>query len=252
MMMLGKKPPKIDPRTFKLAHLLPSVLPTAPSAIGWYNRSWSLPMLLNDGLGDCVPAASLHKIQQWTSYASGQQFTPSNAMALQLYEAVGGYVPTDPTNPQTNATDNGCVMLDMLNYMRQTGIAGHKILGFATLNLLDHVQVMQSLLLFGNVDIGIALPISAQGQKTWDVPPGGAVGNGAPGSWGGHDVPIVSAGPVGLKVISWGDIYSMTWAAYDAYVEEAYATFSQDWMESNNASPNRYVRSALDAALAAL
>ncbi|HYB25349.1 MAG TPA: hypothetical protein VEF89_01915 [Solirubrobacteraceae bacterium] len=37
--------------------------------------------------------------------------------------------------------------------------------------------------------IGIALPVTAQGQTEWTVVGDGKTGNSAPGSWGGHGIP---------------------------------------------------------------
>jgi hypothetical protein len=80
-----------------------------------------------------------------------------------------------------------------------------------------------------NCYIGLALPISAQNQDVWAVPPGGSAGEGSPGSWGGHAVPIVAYDSRGLTVITWGATKRMTWQFLDTYCDEAYALLSQDW-----------------------
>ncbi len=243
-MKLGKLPPRIDPRTFRLEKYLRKTLPPPPSAIGWYDRSWKWDMLLNDSLGCCVPTAMAHMIQQWTAYTRNP-VVPTDAEVLKAYQDIGGYVPGDPS------TDNGCVMLDALNYWRKTGFDGHKILGYAALNLRDHVQVMQAIWLFGNVFTGVALPVSAQGQTSWRVPVGGAVGAGLPGSWGGHCIPQLSAGSKAKKLSTWAQVYDMDWAFDDLYVDEGYAVFAPEWVQSSMAV-NHVDMQALYADLAAL
>ncbi len=118
----------------------------------------------------------------------------------------------------------------MLNYWRQKGIAGHKILGFAALDPRHVEQIKQSVYLFGGTYIGVQLPLSAQDQDTWDVPPSGPIGNGEPGSWGGHAVCVVAYNAKGLWVVTWGKLLFMTWAFWQTYCDEAYAVFSTDML----------------------
>ena len=159
------------------------------------------------------------------------------------YSAITGYNPADPS------TDQGAVELDVLNYWRQNGIAGHKILGYAKLDPgnVDHVR--QSVYLFEGTYIGVQLPISAQGQATWDVPAGGLTGDGEPGSWGGHAVPVIGYDADGLWVVTWGKLLKMTWAFWRAYTDEAYACFSIDMLEAGK-SPAGFDLPALQTFLA--
>ena len=85
--------------------------------------------------------------------------------------------------------------------------------------------------IFGNCYVGLMMPLSAQTQSIWSVPPGGPVGHGAPGSWGGHAVPVVAYDPEGLTVVTWGALKRMTWGFWAAYCDEAYAILSPDYLE---------------------
>ena len=104
-----------------------TALPAIPSAINWYSTpevqapSFSWGMLLNDRMGCCAIAGPAHIEMLWRDN-TGSPFTPEENCVLAGYEAVGGYNPADP-----EATDNGCAMLNVMNYWRNTGICGHKI-----------------------------------------------------------------------------------------------------------------------------
>jgi hypothetical protein len=109
------------------------------------------------------------------------------------------------------------------------------------------------------------LPISAQnpitgvnGNPVWNLYQGGSTqGDGQPYSWGGHCVPIVGYGfdqdnNTGSEVVSWGQIFDMTWGFFSVYCDEAYAIITQDWIEANGQSPSGFDIAALQADLAAL
>lgn len=244
---LGKAPARHDPRTLQLAKYIPAKAIAAPPVKDdWSKKVKNWPMMGNDTLGDCTCACAGHMIEQWTTYA-GTQMVPKDADILKAYEAVGGYVPGDPS------TDRGAVILDVLNYWRATGVAGHKILAFASLEPHNHDEVKDAIALFGNCYIGVQLPISAQNQTVWAVPPGGPTGQGAPGSWGGHAIPIVEYDTRGVTVITWGATKRATWGFLDAYCDEAYAVLSQDWINKvSNLAPDNFDLAQLQADLNAI
>src|ERR1700683_1722620 len=86
--------------------------------------------------------------------------------------------------------------------------------------------------------IGLALPLSAQSQDVWSIPPGGAAGLGAPGSWGGHAVPVVGYDERGLVCVTWGQLKRMTYQFWSAYCDEAYTLLSKDFVEEKGATPD--------------
>src|SRR5579872_7260407 len=253
-MKLGKAPARIDKRTLKLKKYIKAVSPP-PTQAGYITEVASWPMMLNDSLGDCTCACAGHQIEQWTTYA-GKPYTPSDQDILTAYEAVGQYVPGDPT------TDNGAVVLDVLNYWRQTGIGGHKIIAYASVDLNNLDEVKQTVALFGSCYIGVGLPLTAQnpvqgvnGNPCWSTPAGGPVGDGAPWSWGAHAIPIVgygvdNKGNAGTELITWGSIYDMTWGFLRLYCDEAYAILTQDWIEADGKSPSGFDLAQLQADLA--
>ena len=141
-----------------------SALPPAPRSVDWTAEIPSWPMFSNDTLGDCTAAAAAHMIQCWTANA-GDAFTPTNAQVIAAYSATGHYVPGNP------ATDRGAVELDVLSVWRQQGIAGHKIDAYVAFSPRNFEHTRQAINIFGGIYIGLALPLSAQNQNVWDVPP---------------------------------------------------------------------------------
>ena len=248
-MKLGRRPRRPGTRVPRLDGLaMPTRLP--PPHQDWYSRVQGWPMMLNDRIGDCTCAAVGHAIQQWSTYAS----TPvvmTDQQVQALYEAVGGYIPGKP------ATDAGAVEFDVLARWTRPGLdLGRPVPdlldGFAEVPPADHAQVRQAIAWFANLYIGLALPVSAQRQGVWDVPRGGARGQGAPGSWGGHAVLVVGYDPQGLVCVTWGALKRMTWAFWDAYVEEAYALLSRDFVTAAGTAPDGLSWAQLQADMAAL
>ena len=244
-MKLGKMAARHDKRTLQLAAYLKTNLPKPPATKTWSSKVSHWPMYGNDTLGDCTCAAAGHQIQAWTADAQKKEVDVSDAAVLTMYEAVSGYRPGHPD------TDNGAVELDVLKYWRKTGIGGHRIGAFMAVSPQSTMLVKDGVYLFGSIYTGIELPITAQRQKVWDVPPGGAVGNGYPGSWGGHAVPVLDYGMRGLTCVTWGALQQMTWAFVQTYMSEAYAILSQDFLNAGKA-PNGFDLAQLQADLSAL
>ena len=241
---LGKKPAKFDVRTLQISKYMVK-MPHVPINFNWFDKVPSWPMYGNDTLGDCVEAAMGHSLEQWTIYANPPGFVPSEPDVIRAYSDISGYVPNDPT------TDNGTVLLDALNYWRKTGIAGgHKIAGFVAINPRHVLELESAVWLFGNVIIGLQMPLSAQGQNSWVIAPEGLTGPRRPGSWGGHCVPVVGLQPNGTTVVTWGQTLEMSKPFFAEYSDEAYAVLSTDWLETTSqVSPENFNLAQLKADL---
>jgi hypothetical protein len=243
---LGKAPARLDARTFRLSSFLKPITP--PPAKDWAAAVTDWGMMMNDVLGICVGAGAGHTVQQWTKYAGVEHVVPDSKI-LQTYEKVGGYVPGDPS------TDNGMDMLSYLNFWRQHGLGEHRkhrIQAFVTVNPANLQEMRTAIYLFGNVYLGVQLPLTAQGADSWQVPPGGLQGDGAPGSWGGHCVPVMAYDPTSYTVITWGQPMMATAAFVADYADEAYALLSPDWLSGAGLAPSGFDLAALEAALAKL
>jgi hypothetical protein len=243
---LGRKAPRRDSRTLQLANYVDhGVLPHVPPQFDWSRAVTKWPVMLNDRLGCCTCAAVGHTVQCWTANAGQEVVLPDDEI-LKLYEAVSGY------DPATGANDDGAVELDVLNRWRQTGVAGHQIAAYVALEPGNHDHMRIATFLFGAVYTGIALPETIQGQSVWAVPPEGPNGAGAPGSLGGHAVPVVGYDANGYTCITWGYEQRLTYGFADMYMEESYALISSDWVSGSRRAPSGFDLVALQDDLAAL
>jgi hypothetical protein len=222
---LGKQTAHHDQRVPMLSKYTAS-LPPPPAATSYDSKITHLGMMLNNKLGDCTCAAVGHCIQQWTAEAQKKQVIIPDPEIEKLYEIVGHY---DPNNPKS---DRGAVEINVLNHWLANPFEGNKLSAFCALEPQNHQDIQDAVYIFGNCYIGLQMPLSAQTQKVWTVPPGGPTGQGAPGSWGGHAVPIVAYNARGLTCITWGELLTMTWEFWTAYCDEAYGLLSPDWVEA--------------------
>ena len=235
----GKQPARYDARTLRLADYLED-LPAPMPSVNNARRVRDWPMYSNDTLNDCTCAAAGHLIQDWTAIAH-REVTPTESQIVEAYEAVAGYRPGDPS------TDKGATKIAVLNYWRRKGIAGHTIWAYVAIEPGNHDQVKDTVQYFGGAYIGLKLPISAQYQlrdplnlTVWSVPSGGPVGQGLPGSWEGHSVPVVAYDHRTLTVVSWGDLLKITWQFFDVYCDEAYAILAHEWIDAKGGLPRGF------------
>jgi len=122
MLKLGRKPSRRDRRTLSFARYVSMrALPAAPPARDWAHPltspGWG--MFSNDRLGDCTCAAVGHYLQAMAAN-TGRPLSIAGADVIKMYSAVAGY---DPERPDT---DQGAEMLDVLRYMRSTGLCGYR------------------------------------------------------------------------------------------------------------------------------
>jgi hypothetical protein len=225
----GKQARKVDARTVDIGHYFKKeMLPKPPATCDWaakVTQPWG--MMQNDVLRDCTSAAAAHQAVCWTANATGAVIDIPDDAVVDAYKAVAGYVPGD------ESTDNGAAELDMLNYWRKTGIGGHTIMAYATVEYSNHNVVKQCIYLFGGLYTGLLLPNSIFGQEIWDVPAGGPVDQGEPGTYGSHAVVALAYDDIHITVISWGKAVKLTWAFWDTYCDEAYACLSADFLKKN-------------------
>jgi hypothetical protein len=242
-MRLGRKPAAPDPRTPRLMHHMMAIQP-AP-AVNWMGAVKQYDCLGNDQYGDCAEAAAFHISQTWRAN-NGFTFQPTTDQALALYGDVSNF-------PKE---DDGTVLATLLAYWAKTGIpndVGTETIFYASLTPTNLDELKLSIQYLGAAYIGVNLPISAQTQTgVWDVPAGGAVGDGAPGSWGGHALPLLAYDETGFVTITWGQVMRMTPAFIQAYCEEAYAIVSGDWLADSGISPPGLNMAGLQQEMAAI
>ena len=224
-MKLGKLPHRHDVRTLKLSKYM-AQLPEIPDFRNWGTATDDWKMMLNDELGCCTISGAGHMMMEGKLW-NNQAFELSDSEVKQAYSDVSGY-------DGSSSTDNGAVMLDVLNYWRNKGIAGHKILAFVSINPQNTRLVRAAIELFGAVYAGVDLPSDAQRQQIWSVAGDGKSGNHAPGSWGGHCIPLVGFDTAAFNCITWGMPQWMTEAWWKTYGTEAWVVITQEWVDANS------------------
>jgi hypothetical protein len=232
---LGKKPAKHDDRTLQFRDYL-TRKDAPPPAVNYYKGGVSFGMMVNDTLGDCTIASKGHDLQVASLNSTGE-ITLTDAQAVKYYSDWCGYVDGDPT------TDNGGVVIDVLNGWRSQKLINHRLLAYAALTPTHQASIQTAVELFGVVDVGLQLPISAQNQVggVWDVD---TSANGAPGSWGGHDVTMGAYNAIGPIFITWGALQQATWAFLSTYSDELYALLIGMWM--GGGPPGSFAPSGFD------
>jgi hypothetical protein len=244
---LGKHPPKFDTRTLQFGAYVTKDLPSPPPSVDYSKKVPEWPMMGNDKYGDCTCAAAGHMIEEWTANTGTEETIPDSKI-LAAYKHFAG-----------NNADAGANMLDVLNYWRKTGIGQDKILAFAALQPRSVIQAKDSINLFANCYIGVALPDFAVTpgsdflKTPWVVPPQGPVGSAAPNPNNGHCIPAVGYDDRNLYVVTWGALKMMSWEFYQAYMDEAFAVLSNDWLDKKlGKAPNGFDLVALKQDLAAV
>jgi hypothetical protein len=108
-------------------------------------------------------------------------------------------------------------------------MAGHKIAFFGQVAPADHTKVRQAVYEFGYLSIGINLPQSAEDQFNAGQP--WTVVSGSP-NIGGHCVVVCGYDTNYAYLWTWGALWKMDWDFWDAFVEEAWAVISVDWVNT--------------------
>jgi hypothetical protein len=178
-------------------------------------------MFRNDSISDCTCAAIAHMLMLVTSH-TGKLVIPDEADIIKAYSAITGYDPT------TGANDNGADLPTVLNYWRDTGVAGHKIVQWGD---VDHTSIeMQkhAINIYGATDDAVSFPVSGgaqfdSGQPFTLLNPDG-------GSEGGHCVPRFGYGSEGCKCVTWSKVWGGTWDWWMKYLFESTAVVTEDWI----------------------
>jgi hypothetical protein len=154
---LGKKSPQADHRIMRMSKVS-SQLPAPPADTNWYAEIANWYMLGNDTVGDCVEAAVLHCIEQFSTY-SGQPLIPDEAEAMSFYEAATGYTPTN------SATDQGSYVLGnggVIEFWNTKGVTCggklNKVQSFLQIVHKNVTEWQQGIFLFGGMLTGVQLP----------------------------------------------------------------------------------------------
>ena len=239
---LGRKAVKRDSRTLKL-RAYAGTLPPPPATVDYSKGILQFGMMLNDTLGDCTIAGCAHAVQIWTANSTSEITLPDSTI-LAYYEQWDGYVSGDPS------TDNGGVELDVLNDWRKSSFAGHILTAYADPDVTNVTEIKQAINLFLGIYIGMnvtnqVMESAGNPVVAWDQ-------TGVTSSAGGHAVYVVGYDATYFYFVSWGQVYKMTLAYWQANVDEAHALMSPDLLGSSGLSASGFNTSQLLADLAAI
>jgi len=217
----GKQTPRIDKRTLKLAKYV-SIHLEYPEKVDYSSGIQEWGMMLNDKIGCCTIAGPAHLIMSWTC---GKVIIPDEEI-LKTYQWFTYYDPISGRN------DTGCNMLDVHNYWNNIGIAGRKSGAYASVGM-NEADIKTALYLFNGLNIGVALPDSAETQfmqgKPWKIVKHAQLS-------GGHCIALVPIYDTKYYYgVTWGKLVQIekTWLEkymMDNREGEAYAVISEDYI----------------------
>jgi hypothetical protein len=257
---LGRKPPLFSPRHMRASVLVNQVLasfgpppPASQDFIPAVTKAGGFKMFLNDTLGDCT-AADCGNALIWRSAAARKPVVPTDADVLGIYEGSAGYVPADPNNPQSNATDQGADENTVCSYMISHGIAGHKatatapiIAGAMDAGSLDRLR--WGIIIFGGVRLGVNLPNSAEDQtnqgQPWTLAGDRTIA-------GGHDVFATNYDPSMFYCATWGQRQAIEPNWLTMFCEEAHAEIWPIFVRPSGTTPTGFNEAFLTRDLQAM
>lgn len=225
---LGKLPPKQNARTLHLKNYISHDI--LPDPVRRVFREYKVPeqakqMYGNERYGNCVWAMLANYIILTTCH-TGSVVIPTLDDVLAGYSAVTGFNPGPPP-----INDNGTAMTDAFDYMRTTGMAGHKILAWAK---IDHTDIRSRRLgvqLFGATCVGVQLPDNAEDQfdsgEPWEVD------DAVPNPDSGHAILHPGYGSLGGDYVSWAKWDQKAGAEWESEcIDEEYVLISDMWFDA--------------------
>ncbi|HTU84358.1 MAG TPA: hypothetical protein VMF57_02225 [Solirubrobacteraceae bacterium] len=222
--------------TLKLADYIHPELASPPAAVSRPHPGFQWGMLANDTIGDCVIAMMLHSIEDFHLDAGTPVPPFTNQDAISIYSAITGYVPGDPS------TDKGTDESVAMRYWEHPGLtaegAAHTIVATVAVDPSDLTECRIAIDEFVDLQIGIALPLSAQGQTEWTVVGDGKTGKSAPGSWGGHGIPYREYDAETFACITWGAELLLTVPFHSDYAQEAHVVVTQEMLSKQGIGPS--------------
>jgi len=221
----------------KLSNYIRPALANPPAAVSRPHPGFQWGMLANDRLGDCVIAMMLHSIEDFHLDANTQVPAFTDQDAISVYSAITGYNPDDPNSDQ--GTNERTAML----YWEQHGLhtsdgAPHQIVATVAVDPSDLNECRIAIDEFVDLQIGIALPLTAQGQTEWTVVGNGKTGHSAPGSWGGHGIPYREYDADTFKCVTWGQELLLTVPFHQAYAQEAHVVVTREMLNKQGIGPS--------------
>jgi hypothetical protein len=223
--------------TLKLAHYIDTAHAAPPAAVSRPHPGFEWGMLANDRIGDCVIAMMLHSIEDFHLDAGTPVPGFTEQDAIDLYGAITGYNPDDPNS------DRGTNESTAMTYWEKPGLhtsdgVEHTIVATVAVDPGNLNECRIAIDEFVALQIGIALPVTAQGQKEWTVVGDGRTGRSAPGSWGGHGIPYREYDAETFKCVTWGAELLLTVPFHQHYAQEAHVVVTKEMLNRQGIGPS--------------
>jgi hypothetical protein len=182
-----------------------------------------LPIDHNDTVGNCVVAGWAHILTMILARL-GILYIPDADAVLAAYKKL------------KKCGEDGLVMLDFLKYLRKHGVLGHKINAFGRVDFKNHKLVKQCIWLFGGLDLGFIVQRDAISDFKAGIPwtPGPSDGGGhcvIAGAYKPNLIQITGYDSEGLEIATWGGKQKVTWAWWDAQLDECFVIFPPEAMQ---------------------
>lgn len=233
MRKMGKLPPRNDKRTLWLHDFAAPTLPPPPLLTRWrlaLPQGFSMGVKLNNLIGDCAVAAPAYGIQSFTANTP-PLMDPADGLVLGEYMQLSGYQPTKPDGMlDDNASDTGCVELDVLNRWRNVGLFGHQILGYTKVKL-EIEMIRQAIAVFVGSMVGVSLPDNFETELDAGLPWRDITMPPNPNN--GHAMWAVDYDQNGPIFKTWGTYMHASWAWALKYLDEAYAVIAPEIFNVN-------------------
>lgn len=237
--------------TLKLSDYIRPELANPPAAVSRPHPGFQWGMLANDRLGDCVIAMMLHSIEDFHLDAGTAAPAFTDQDAVSIYSAITGYSPNNPSSDK--GTDETAAMKYWENPgLRTSDGQTHSIVATVAVDPSNLNECRIAIDEFVDLQIGIALPKTAQGQTEWTVVGDGQTGNSAPGSWGGHGIPYREYDPETFNCVTWGAELLLTLPFHQDYAQEAHVVVTGEMLSNSGVGPSGVAWNELIADIEAL
>lgn len=181
----GAVPSRHDPRTISykaIAKGIEARRPYRAPAPAFDARPGGMrwPILGNDVYGNCT-FAGIVRIMLRNAHARGRALPITDKDVVDAYLDMNG------------GKDIGAMPINALTYMRNIGIKGCKVVGFARVDDNDPLEIRSAMQTFGGMYVAAALPLRLDDDRDrrWELTPlAQRTDRDAPRSMGGHAFPL--------------------------------------------------------------
>lgn len=236
--LLGAKPTRFDECAIQLSDIFSAKDIIVKRRVAWSDYvTGPLGEMLNTTVGCCVIAARGHQEMTMSSVLD-QPWRPTDLQVEALYQKLTlkengrAYDPADPS------TDTGLDPLDMmLDWKAGTSWNRPPLIGFAQGSIHNTTLAFAACDAFCGFCADVALPVTAQRQKIWDVVDKNLRGDSAPYSWGAHEIyiPDYDIDAKQWKCISWGQRVPMTIDFAEHYITRIRPVIAKVWVTAKGA-----------------